>query len=126
MAMGVLSAAHELGIDVFLNAQVQDYDGTLITLADGSSFRTDTVIWTAGVKGAPIGGLTKASVVGGNRIAVNEYNQVAGTTNIFAIGDVAAHITEENPRGLPMLAPVAQREAIPLMRTAQGNRHKRA
>ena len=105
-----------LGIHVFLNARVQDYDGSVITLADGSSFRTDTVIWTAGVKGAPIGGLHREAIVGGNRIAVNEYNQVAGSTNIFAIGDVAAHITSEDPRGLPMLAPVAQQQGRHLAR----------
>ncbi len=100
----------QLGVNVFLNTRVREYDGSLITLEDGSSFRTDTVIWTAGVKGAPLEGLPADSIVGGNRIAINEYNRVAGTTNIFAIGDVATHITEENPKGLPMLAPVAQQQ----------------
>ncbi|GGD43134.1 NAD(P)/FAD-dependent oxidoreductase [Muriicola marianensis] len=100
----------QLGVNVFLNTRVREYDGSLITLEDGSSFRTDTVIWTAGVKGAPLEGLPGESIVGGNRIAVNEYNQVAGTGNIFAIGDVAAHISMDNPKGLPMLAPVAQQQ----------------
>ena len=86
------------------------YDGANITLEDTSSFRTDTVIWTAGVKGAPIKGLPKEVIIGGNRIAVNEFNQVSGSDRIFAIGDVAAHITPEEPKGLPMLAPVAQQQ----------------
>ncbi|MBT8282590.1 MAG: NAD(P)/FAD-dependent oxidoreductase [Muriicola sp.] len=103
-----LEYLHQLGINVFLNSRVQDYDGSLITLADKSTFRTDTVIWTAGVKGAPIAGIPAEAIIGGNRIAVNEYNQVAGTQNIYAIGDVASHITPEYPNGLPMLAPVAQ------------------
>ncbi|MEY8019823.1 NAD(P)/FAD-dependent oxidoreductase [Muriicola sp. SD30] len=105
-----LEYLHQLGINVFLNARVQDYDGSEITLADKSTFRTDTVIWTAGVKGAPISGLPDKAIISGNRIAVNEYNLVAGTRNIYAIGDVAAHITRENPNGLPMLAPVAQQQ----------------
>ena len=46
----------------------------------------------------------------GNRVLVNDYNQVIGFKNIFAIGDVANCITEDNPRGLPMLAPVAQQQ----------------
>jgi NADH dehydrogenase len=99
-----------LGVNVFLNAKVNSYDGSTIVLADGTTFATDTVIWTAGVKGAPINGLPKTSLAGGNRIAVNEYNQILGSDRCFAIGDVAAHLTAENPKGLPMLAPVAQQQ----------------
>ncbi len=106
----------QLGINVFLSARVQEYDGAKISLADGSTFRTDTVIWTAGVKGAPIQGLPEESAVVGNRIAVDEFNKVAGTSDIFAIGDVASHITAENPKGLPMLAPVAQQQGRHLAR----------
>lgn len=100
----------ELGVNVLLNAKVNSYDGSVITLADSSTFKTDTVIWTAGVKGAPVEGLPKEVIIGGNRISVNEYNQVIGFQNVFAIGDVAAHISAVNPKGLPMLAPVAQQQ----------------
>lgn len=100
----------ELGVNVFLNAKVNSYDGMTITLADSTTFTTDTVIWTAGVKGAPINGLPKDVIVGGNRISVNEYNQVVGFENVFAIGDVASHLSPVNPKGLPMLAPVAQQQ----------------
>ncbi len=98
---------NELGINIYLNAKVVSYDGTYLTLADETSFKTDTVIWTAGVKGNPINGLPEEAVVS-NRIVINEFNQVLNTSSIFAIGDVASHISEENPKGLPMLAPVAQ------------------
>lgn len=100
----------KLGINVFLNSRVVGYDGDLLTLKDGSTFPTDTVIWTAGVKGSPISGIPTESIVAGNRISVDEYNQVLGTESVFAIGDVAAHITGENPKGLPMLAPVAKQQ----------------
>ncbi|MDB4291809.1 NAD(P)/FAD-dependent oxidoreductase [Maribacter sp.] len=106
----------ELGINVFLNAKVNNYDGGTITLADNTTFTTDTVIWTAGVKGAPINGLAKDVIVGGNRISVNEYNQVLGCDTIFAIGDVASHVSDVNPKGLPMLAPVAQQQGKKLAR----------
>ncbi len=33
-----------------------------------------------------------------------------GTEAVFAIGDVAANITDQNPKGLPMLAPVAKQQ----------------
>ncbi len=99
-----------LGINVCLNSRVTNYDGDKLSLGDGSSFPTDTLIWTAGVQGAPIKGLPKKAIVGGNRILVDSYNKVIHTDSIFAIGDVASNITEENPRGLPMLAPVAKQQ----------------
>ena len=105
-----LEYLEKLGINVFLNSRVTGYEGDELTLSDGSSFKTDTLIWTAGVKGAPIKGLPKKVIVGGNRILVDAFNQVQQTDSIFAIGDVAAHITEANPRGLPMLAPVAKQQ----------------
>ncbi|WP_026449640.1 NAD(P)/FAD-dependent oxidoreductase [Aequorivita capsosiphonis] len=99
----------ELGVNVFLNTRVKKYDDKTIMMEDGSSFTTDTVIWSAGVKGSPIKGFPDEAIVS-HRISVNEYNKVKGTNNIFAIGDVAAYITSENPKGLPMLAPVAQQQ----------------
>ncbi|MEO5790312.1 MAG: NAD(P)/FAD-dependent oxidoreductase [Gelidibacter sp.] len=100
----------ELGVNVCLNTRVENYDGDKIEFADGSFFNTNLVIWTAGVKGAPIKGFPENTILPGNRISVDEYNEVSGCKNIFAIGDVAAHITIENPKGQPMLAPVAQQQ----------------
>ena len=68
------------------------------------------MIWTAGVKGAPIEGIDKENIIRGNRISVDEFNRVLECKNVFAIGDVSACIGTENPKGLPMLAPVAQRQ----------------
>ncbi len=105
-----------MGVNVFLNSRVNAYDGDNITLVDGTTFPTDTVIWTAGVKGAPISNLPPEMILPGNRIWVDEFNRVAGTPNIFAIGDVAATVTPENPKGLPMVAPVAQQQGVHLAR----------
>ena len=105
-----LEYLQNLGVNVCLNSRVTKYAGDELTLSDGSSFKTDTLIWTAGVKGAPIKGLPKKAIVGGNRILVDPYNQVMHTDSIFAIGDVASHVSEENPKGLPMLAPVAKQQ----------------
>ncbi|MCB0446920.1 MAG: NAD(P)/FAD-dependent oxidoreductase [Gelidibacter sp.] len=101
----------ELEVNTHLNAKVSSYDGQTLTLEDGSTFATDTVIWTAGVKAAPIEGLPKESIIGGNRIIVDCYNEVKNAPQVFAIGDVAACcITDKDPKGLPMLAPVAQQQ----------------
>lgn len=100
----------DLGVNIFLNTRVNGYDGSVLLLPNNTTFSTDTVIWTAGVKGAPIEGLPSTSIIGGNRISVNEFNQVLDAKDIYAIGDVAAGITAENPMGLPMLAPVAKQQ----------------
>lgn len=102
----------QMGVNIFVNTPVKKYDGTTVELEDGSSFTTDTVIWAVGVKGSPIKGMPEASIVKGNRISVNEFNQVKGYENIFAIGDVAANVTSENPKGQSMLAPVAQQQGV--------------
>lgn len=99
-----------MGINVNLNSRINSYENDKLTDVTGNVFYTDTVIWTAGVKGAPIEGLPKQSIVPGNRILVDAFNQVLNCENVFAIGDVAACVTDENPRGLPMLAPVAQQQ----------------
>ncbi|HEX9827923.1 MAG TPA: NAD(P)/FAD-dependent oxidoreductase, partial [Flavobacteriaceae bacterium] len=100
----------QMGINVKLNSRINSYINDKLSDISGNIFYTDTVIWTAGVKGAPIDGLPKESIVSGDRILVDEFNQVLRTDSIFAIGDVAACITEDNPKGLPMLAPVAQQQ----------------
>lgn len=105
-----LTYLQKLGINVCLNSRVTHYDGDELILADGSSFKTDTLIWTAGVKGALIKGLPKKSISRSGRILVDVYNQVRHSDSVFAIGDVACHNTEENPRGEPMLAPVANQQ----------------
>lgn len=100
----------ELEVNVFLNTRVEEYGDKYIRMNDGSTFITDTVIWTAGVQGSPIKGIPEESIISGNRISVDDFNKVEGMENIFAIGDVSAHISSDEPKGLPMLAPVAQQQ----------------
>ena len=97
----------ELGVTVYTEARVQGYDGQTLSLVDGRNIGSATVIWSAGVKGVVIDGLNTETLVRGNRLKVNEINLVDGYQNIFAIGDVAAMITEETPNGHPGVAPAA-------------------
>jgi NADH dehydrogenase len=97
----------ELGVTVMTNSRVQSYDGKQLILVDGRIIPTSTVIWSAGVKGVVIDGLNPQCVVRGNRVKVNEISRVDGHDTIYAIGDVAAMITEEFPNGYPGVAPAA-------------------
>lgn len=103
----VLKYVKGFGVNVWLNTMVTNFDGNIITTADDKKIKSETVIWTAGVKGNPVSGLSPESTVGGNRILVNEFCQVKNYQNIYAIGDVAAMISEQFPKGHPMVAPVA-------------------
>lgn len=101
----------KMGINLKLSTQVKDYDGKQLILGDGSTFKTDTVIWTAGVKPVKLSGLKETQYHPGNRLKVDEFNKLSESKTIFAIGDVAAYTSEEHPKGLPMLAPVAIQQA---------------
>ncbi|OCX51542.1 NADH dehydrogenase [Mucilaginibacter sp. PPCGB 2223] len=97
----------DMGVKVLTNVNVKDYDGKQITLANGKTISTHNVIWSAGVQGQVIEGVPKDSIIRGNRIQTDEFNRVKGTENIYTIGDVAAVITGETPKGHPGVAPVA-------------------
>jgi len=95
----------KLGVNVLKNMRVTSYDGRTIATNTGVSFETATLIWTAGVQGAIVNGLPASSLVEKvERIKVNEYNQVAGYSTIFAVGDIAMMASEEYPQGHPMMA----------------------
>lgn len=95
-----------MGVNVWLKVRAKDYDGTTIT-TDKEIFKTKTMIWTAGVEGAPVQGLKTEAILKGNRILVNQLHQVNGYEDIYAVGDVAAMVTDAEPYGHPMLASVA-------------------
>jgi NADH dehydrogenase len=97
----------KMGVEVLTSVMVKEYDGNEIRFADGKSIKTHNVIWSAGVMGQVIDGIPKETILKGNRIQTDEINRVKGYTNIFAIGDVAAVITDETPKGHPGVAPVA-------------------
>jgi len=95
----------KLGVNVWKNLRVLDYDGKTVTTNGEDHFNTETVIWAAGVKGQMIDGLTEECVIErAARIKVNEFNQVLNYANIYAIGDVACMSSEKNPHGHPMMA----------------------
>lgn len=113
----------KLGVKVYKNSKVKSYINDHLELENETTFLTSTVIWTAGVKGNMPGGLPPESTEG-NRILVNEYNLAKGLKNVFAIGDISSHKDKEYPKGLPMMAPVANQHgehlAKNLIRIEQG------
>ncbi|MBD2703010.1 NAD(P)/FAD-dependent oxidoreductase [Spirosoma sp. BT702] len=99
-----LKYLQDLGVHVKLNTRVKDFDGRTVTMNDGSTLRTNNLIWAAGVKANPLAGLPPEVIGRGGRVKVNRYSQIQGFTDIFAIGDVALMTEEKWPDGHPQVA----------------------
>jgi NADH dehydrogenase len=97
----------EMGVEIWLNVKVVKYDGKTVFTASGKELTTSNLIWTAGVKGNIIEGLSP-EVIHRGRYLCDEFNMLKGYKNIFAIGDVALQEHEPKyPNGHPQIAPVA-------------------
>jgi NADH dehydrogenase len=96
----------DLGVQFLSGERAVDYDGETVILESGKTIASKNVIWTAGVTGNIIAGLDENALFK-NRYKVNQYNQVEGYNNIFAIGDIAYMETPQYPNGHPQVANVA-------------------
>ncbi len=100
----------KLGVNVWLDTRVEKYDGENAQ-TNKKSLPASTLIWAAGVKGNILNGLAENTLNRG-RYIVNDFNELPNYEGIYAIGDVAAMISEEKPFGDPMLAQVAIQQGI--------------
>lgn len=101
----------DLGVNVLKNVRVTSYDGRTISTNTNLVLETATLIWTAGVQGAMVNGLPASALVERvERIKVNEFSQVFGFENVFALGDIASMVSEEYPQGHPQVAQPAMQQ----------------
>ena len=118
----------QLGVNVMLNSRVSDFDGLYVHFADGSKIRTNNLVWAAGVKANAIEGINPSIIMRGGRMKVNNYSQVDGYQNIFALGDVALMTEEKFPNGHPQVAQPAIQQgkllAKNLVSLTRGNQPK--
>lgn len=96
-----------MDVKILLNTKLKDFDGEKVLTENGMEIITKSLLWSAGIKGTIPAGISHDTIVLGNRIRTNIYNQVEIYENIFAIGDVAACVTERTPNGHHMVAAVA-------------------
>lgn len=109
-----------IGVKVMTNVAVKDYDGLNLLLSNGETIQTQSLLWSAGVKGVPIAGLPEGEVLPNGRVNVNEFNLVKGTNNIYAIGDIALMVNDDRfPKGYPMVAQVAMQQGKQLGKNIQ-------
>jgi len=97
-------------VEILLSTRLTDYDGQRLTLGDGRTIETRTVIWTAGVRAAELVdhlGLEQATA---GRVPVEETLQLPRHPEVFVLGD-AALLVNGDGEPLPMLSTVALQEA---------------
>jgi NADH dehydrogenase len=114
---------HKLGVDVRTKVIVKNYNGKVVTLSNGESIKSKHVIWTAGVTGNLIKGVSKKTIVGNSRIKVDRYNLVQGCSNVYAVGDIAYMETPAYPKGHPQVANVAIHQARNLAKNLKALLH---
>lgn len=99
-----------MGVEVRLRAAVSEVKSQTVHLKDGTIVPTETVVWTAGVRGDPSAQAWGLPTARGGRVAVLPTLQVPGHPEVYVIGDLA-HLEEEG-RALPMVAPVAIQQGM--------------
>jgi NADH dehydrogenase len=100
-----------LGVTVMTDTAVTGYDGETVRLKSGQQIPSRTLIWAAGVRGNQLPGLPDEASAPASRIRVDEYNRVAGLSEVYAIGDIAFIPSDDYPKGHPQVAPAAIQQA---------------
>jgi NADH dehydrogenase len=98
------------GVRLVFGAQVAGVDELGVSLRDGRRIEAATVVWTAGVKGSPVGEWLGAPVDRQGRVEVGPTLQLPGHPEVFVIGDLA-RVADGQGAPLPQLAPVAMQQA---------------
>lgn len=111
----VKSYLEKKGVEVWLNLSVHSYKDNALVLSDNSTIQSSNVFWVAGVKANSLPGLPQESYGASNRLKVDVYNKVVGSSNIFAIGDTALMVTDKYPKGHPQVVQPAIQQAANLV-----------
>lgn len=95
------------GIDVRTGTAVRRVGRDGVYLEDGAFIPSETTVWTAGVRGEPLGGKWSVPLSPDRRVKVTPSLELPGYPGIYAVGDLAYF--EQDGETLPMMAPVAIR-----------------
>jgi NADH dehydrogenase len=80
----------ERGIELRTSTRLESADAALVQLSDGEALPAETLVWTAGVKAAPVTTALGVPIDQRGRIVVDRALRVDGMTGAWAAGDCAA------------------------------------
>jgi NADH dehydrogenase len=95
-----------LGVEIRLGTAVTNVESGTVTLADGSEYHAETVIWSAGVRAARLADALGMALGRGARVPVLPTLNLAEHPEVFVIGDMA-YLENANGAAYPMVAQVA-------------------
>lgn len=82
-------ALRKLGVETRLGAGVASLDKSGVTLSTGEHIETETVVWAAGIRAAPLTAQIPAERDNFGRLLVDRDLRVPGIAGVFATGDAA-------------------------------------
>lgn len=91
----IAEASTELNVEWMVNSEVESVDASGVTLKDGQTIASQTVIWTVGVQANGLTAQIDAPRDRQGRLHVNANLQVVGHEDIYATGDVAYAATDD-------------------------------
>lgn len=100
-----LARLRRMGVEVRLQAKVSKVLPGAVRLKDGTVIPTETVVWTAGVRGNSLGETSGLKTARNGQVVVRSTLQVPDHPEVYIIGDLA--YVEQGGHPLPMIAPVA-------------------
>ena len=106
LARRARASLDRLGVDVRLGTSVADFQNHTLRLKDGTEIPTRTVIWAAGIQGAPLGERLGVPLQRGGRVPVTSELHLPDHPNVWVIGDLA-YLEGPGGKPYPQLATVA-------------------
>jgi NADH dehydrogenase len=91
----IAEASTELNVEWMVNSEVESVGASGVTLKDGQTIASQTVIWTVGVQANGLTAQIDAPRDRQGRLHVNANLQVVGHEDIYATGDVAYAATDD-------------------------------
>ena len=97
-----------MGVDVLLETRVVEAGPESVSFHDGTTIRSHTLFWSAGVAAAGLADRLGAERGPAGRIVVNQDLSLTAHPEVFVIGDMAC--LDQGGGPLPMMAPVASQQ----------------
>lgn len=98
-------------VEIITNNPIKEVHQSSVLLNDNTILENTLSIWTAGIKGQEIHTIPTIEKTKSNRIKVNNFSQVEGFSNAFALGDISA-FPIDTLHSSPQLAQFAVRQAM--------------
>ncbi|MDI1496326.1 MAG: Pyridine nucleotide-disulfide oxidoreductase [Cenarchaeum symbiont of Oopsacas minuta] len=107
----VTKSLKENGIEIITPSRLSDASDDEITLDDGQIIPYAILVWAGGLTASPVIADLKSEHAPNGKILVDEFLQIKGAKNAYALGDCAAIMDKKTGRPYPPTAQHAVREA---------------